>query len=414
MPTSAAPTRSRAAANYNVAGGVGTFNLPSANVSRSTRLDGVSQADVDIRFRVATNKVLSGANLFIYAVARRNGNNEYRPRLILNANGTVSVDASVLVNGTESSLGSAVVVPGLNQVADGFIWLRAEVSGTGPTTIRVKAWADGQSEPAGWQFMATNSVAALQGPGSLALRSYLASGGSNAPVTLSFDDYSVDPVTAPPPTTNFAADAFARSVANGWGIADIGGAYTLEGGPVANYNVAGGVGTFNLPSANVSRSTRLDGVSQADVDIRFRVASNKVLSGANLFIYAVARRNANNEYRPRLILNSNGTVSVGGSVLANGTESSLGSAVVVPGLNQVADGFIWLRAEVSGTGPTTIRVKAWADGQSEPAGWQFMATNSVAALQGPGSLALRSYLASGGSNAPVTLSFDDYSVGAAP
>ena len=37
-----------------------------------------------------------GQDLFVYAVARRNGNSEYRPRLILNANGTVSVSASVL------------------------------------------------------------------------------------------------------------------------------------------------------------------------------------------------------------------------------------------------------------------------------------------------------------------------------
>jgi CSLREA domain-containing protein len=226
-------------------------------------------------------------------------------------------------------------------------------------------------------------------------------------------DTASETITVDPPSaTEFAADTFVRTVANGWGTADIGGAYTLEGGPAANYNVAGGVGTFTLPNANASRSARLDGVSQADVDILFRVAANKVLAGANLFVYAVARRSGNSEYRPRLILNSNGTVSVNASVLVNGSESSLGSAVLVPGLNQVADGFIWVRAEVVGSSPTTIRVKAWADGQPEPVGWHFTATNSVAAVQGPGSLALRSYLATGGSNAPITLSFDDYAVSA--
>jgi PKD repeat protein len=228
-------------------------------------------------------------------------------------------------------------------------------------------------------------------------------------------DTTTQTITVDPPSaTEFAADAFARSVSNGWGNADVGGAYTLESGAAANYNVSGGVGTITLPSANASRSVRLDGVSQADVDIRFRVASNKVLSGANLFVYAIARRNTNNEYRPRLILNANGSVSVSASVLANGSESALGSAVVVAGLTQAADSFIWLRAQITGSSPTTIRVKAWADGQAEPAGWQFSATNSLAALQGAGSLALRSYLATGGSNAPVTLSFDDYSVGNAP
>ena len=51
---------------------------------------------------------ISGANLFVYAVARRNGNNEYRPRLILNANGTVSVNASVLANGADPSITTTV------------------------------------------------------------------------------------------------------------------------------------------------------------------------------------------------------------------------------------------------------------------------------------------------------------------
>ena len=196
------------------------------------------------------------------------------------------------------------------------------------------------------------------------------------------------------------------------GAPPISAASTRIEGLAANFNVAGGVGTFSLPSANASRAALLDGVSQADVDIRFRVASNKVLSGANLFVYAVARRNGNSEYRPRPHpqLQRHG---VGRRQRARQRHRELlGSAVVVPGLTQVANGFIWLRAEVSGSSPTTIRVKAWADGQSEPAGWQFTATNSLAAVQGRGSLALRSYLATGGSNAPVTLSFDDYSVGA--
>jgi CSLREA domain-containing protein len=207
-----------------------------------------------------------------------------------------------------------------------------------------------------------------------------------------------------------AADAFSRTVSGGWGTADIGGAYTTSQGPTADYSVSGGTGNIVMPSANTSRSALLNNTSQRDVDVRFRVRTDKVPTGGNSFIYAVARRNGTNEYRPRMILNANGTVSVNASVVINGTESALGTAVVVSGLTQSANSFIWLRAQVTGASPTTVRVKAWADGQAEPSGWQFSVTNNAAAVQTAGSLGLRTYVNSSINNAPITFSFDDYSV----
>jgi hypothetical protein len=76
-------------------------------------------------------------------------------------------------------------------VAGGYIWIRAQVVGTNPTTINVKAWADGTTQPATWQFTATDSNAALQAPGSVGMRVYVSSSSSTPPVTFSFDDYSV-------------------------------------------------------------------------------------------------------------------------------------------------------------------------------------------------------------------------------
>jgi hypothetical protein len=167
------------------------MTVNQAGKSRAARLDGINKRDINIRFRVATDKVLAGGNLFVYAFGRRSGTSEYRPRIILNGNGTISAGASVVVNGAESALGSSVVVPGLTQSANSFLWVRAEITGASPTTIRVKVWADGQSEPADWNYSVTNSQSGLQGPGSVGLRTYLGSGGSNAPLTISFDDYTV-------------------------------------------------------------------------------------------------------------------------------------------------------------------------------------------------------------------------------
>ncbi len=398
-------TTSGTAANYSVANGAGSMIMPSAGSSRSALLGEVTQLNVDLRFRVAVDKPAAGAAYFIYAVVRRNTNNEYRPRIILNGNGTVSVGASRLLNGSEATLGPAVVVPGLTQAAGQFIWLRAEVTGTDPTTIRVKAWADGSAEPAGWQFTASNNSAALQGAGSIGIRAHIAPGVTTAPVQLTFDEMMVSTIAA---STSFAADGFGRTATGGWGHADIGGQYTTSG-TAANYSVANGAGSMIMPSAGSSRSALLGEVTQLNVDLRFRVAVDKPAAGAAYFIYAVVRRNTNNEYRPRIILNGNGTVSVGASRLLNGSEATLGPAVVVPGLTQAAGQFIWLRAEVTGTDPTTIRVKAWADGSAEPAGWQFTASNNSAALQGAGSIGIRAHIAPGVTTAPVQLTFDDLS-----
>jgi hypothetical protein len=127
----------------------------------------------------------------VYGIVRRNGNHAYRPKIILAPNGTIAVHCGVVVNNSESSVAPAVTVPGLTQAVNSYVWVRAQVTGSSPTTIRVKAWADGQAEPGNWQFTATNSTSVVQGPGGVGLRLYMSGGTSNAPVTFGFDDFRV-------------------------------------------------------------------------------------------------------------------------------------------------------------------------------------------------------------------------------
>ncbi len=409
-------TTQGSANDYSVSSGVASIRLPSTGVSRSALLAGTSERDVDILFRVKADKVAAGGSYFIYAVARRNGQNEYRPRLIMNGNGSVSVGASALRSNAESSLGPAVVVPGLSQAAGSFIWLRTDVSGANPTTIRVKAWADGQPEPGAWQFSATDSTAALQSAGSVGLRIYVNNSVSNTPIDLSFDDYIVGgppPPPPPPPAATYATDQFERVASNGWGSADTGGPYSLQGSP-ADFSVTGGTGQISVPSAGANRAAFLNGISRRDVDVTFSVRSDQLATGGAYYVYLLARHNGGNSYRPKIILNTNGTVAVHAGVVINNTESSLGPAVVVPGLVHTQNAFIWVRAQVSGADATTISVKAWADGQAEPAGWQFTATDSTAGVQVAGGVGLRVYLAGGVSNSPVLFQFDDYLVTETP
>ena len=561
--------------DYSVSGDAGVMVLPGRFANRAALLDQVVARDVDVTFRVRTNKVAAGSQYFVYSIVRRNGTNAYRPKLILYPNGAVAVHSGVLLNNSETSIAPSVVVPGLSHTAGAYLWMRAEVTGSGPTTVRIKAWADGQPEPGSWQFTATNSASAVQAAGSFGLRAYI-DNVSNAPVTFSFDDYLVKtpgvppPPPAPvadftfsqsagtlqlaftdtstgsptswnwdfgdgtgstqrnpsktysgagdysvsltatnlsgsdittqtvtvqeppppptadftfsqqagtlqvtftdtstgspeswswdfgdgtssvqrhptklyaapgdysvmltatnvggststtqavsvtaPPVTTYASDAFDRIVNNGWGSAAIGGTYTLEGA-TANFSVSGGVGSMTLPNGGANRAVLLNGVSAQDVDVRFRVRTDKLAAGGSHYVYAVVRRNGNNAYRPKIILLPNGTVAVHCGVLINNSESSVAPSVTVPGLAHTANEFIWVRTQVTGAGPTTIRVKAWADGQPEPAAWHFTATNSQTAVQGAGSVGLRLYMSGGTSNAPVVFGFDDYLVTAVP
>ena len=118
----------------------------------------------------------------MYAVVRRNGNNEYRVKLRFAANGNVFVSASTVVNNVETPIGSEALVPGLTHTANAIIRFRAQVSGSSPTTLRVRAWADGTTEPTTWHYTQTNSNAALQSAGLLGLRTYISSSITNSPL----------------------------------------------------------------------------------------------------------------------------------------------------------------------------------------------------------------------------------------
>ncbi len=220
---------------------------------------------------------------------------------------------------------------------------------------------------------------------------------------------TVQAAPPPPPPNTVVSDAFARTVNGGWGSADTGGKYTVQG-TAADYGVASGKGTMTVTSAGDTRYALLNTPTARDIDIVFRVAVDKVASGGNYIVYAVARRNSTNEYRPRIQFLSNGSVAVGASVVINNTETILGAWATVSGLTQSANGYIWVHAQVSGTSPTTIKVRAWADGTTEPGTWQYTATDSTAAVQAAGSLGLRLWVAKAATTAPITFSFDDYSV----
>ena len=315
-------------------------------------------------------------------------------------------------------IGSAVAVPSVN-FRTGFT-LRGQLTGTNPTTIRVKAWTG--SEPAAWQYTATDS-AGPQVAGRAGLRSYASSSttqraahadgrqlrgerrprpsaSSAATATASSASPASPASTPPPPPATATASAaatgrsdrhFTRTLAGGWGTCgrrrrlgarSRGAATSRSTAPPAasgSRQVAPNRAIFLRRPASTGTSRRAS-------------RSTRLPTGGSAWLYHELRRSTSNANSYRLLARfaSDGTTSVSASRVVNGAEAQIGSPVAVPSVNY-RTGFT-LRGQLTGTNPTTIRIKAWTG--TEPATWQYTATDS-AGPQVAGRAGLRSYTSSG-------------------
>ena len=218
-------------------------------------------------------------------------------------------------------------------------------------------------------------------------------------------------VTAPPPPPNvLAADTFSRSVTGGWGTATTGGAWTAAGSS-SLYSVNGSAGLIQLPSGS-GGTTRMPGFTSTDTDLRLSVALDKVPSSGNVYLTIQGRRIATaGAYASKVIVSSAGKVTI--QIVRvdqnGGNEVVVQSSVAVTGITYTAGQKLDIRVLITGTSPTTVQTKVWLDGTTEPAAWQRTATDSTAALQAGGGLAVTGYLSGGVVNTPVTMSVDDLS-----
>jgi CSLREA domain-containing protein len=264
------------------------------------------------------------------------------------------------------------------------------------------------------QYLTATARDAAGNTSEFALNIIVSGGGSTPTPTPTSQPSTPTPTpTGQPPTstpsgnTTYASDSFTRTITNGWGSADTGGSYTLTG-TASNFNVNGSEGMMVVTTAGGARVARLQNTSVQDLGFLFRVKTDKLAAGSNQSAFFIARGvTTNTEYRAQLRISTSGTMYIRAAQVVSGTQTLLGTEVAVPGVTHTANSYIWVRGEVVGTNPTTIRLKAWADGQAEPASWQYTVTDSTSSLQTGGAVGLRAFLPSGVTNAPVVFTFDD-------
>ncbi len=635
------------ATDYKLNGSQGTLRLGTAGTTRSATLQSLSQRNVELLARVKTDKTAAGGNIATYFVGRQVAPGlEYRARLRFGTDGSLNVVATKVVGGVETGVGSEVKLLGVTHAANQFYWIKTDVSGYSPTQIRIKVWKDGTTEPASWAYTGTDNTASLQTYGTFGLQGYLASGSTNAPVTVTVDDFSATALTPPPPpapvanftssqvtntlnvnftdtstfaptswawtfgdggtsatqnpahtyatsgtysvkltatnaggsssktisvvvaplppapvanfswaqqantdavaftdtttgiatgwswdfgdgslasnaqspthiyattgtysvkltasgpggsssktvsvtvasspaptaaftfaqtpntfdvvftdtSTNatswswdfgdgspastvenpthtyaaggtysvtltatnasgnnavtqsvpvasppYALDSFGRTVAGGWGAATFGGTWSLAGA-ASDFNVNGSQGTIQVATAGATRGAYL-GTSAGNVDLTFKVSTNKVAAGSHEYVYAVARRQSNLvEYAAKVRLATTGGVYVAISRF-NSSETVVAAEQVVAGLTNTANEVFDVRFTVTGSAPTTLKVKVWADGTAEPAAYNLTTTDSDPSVQGAGGVGVRAYIGGASTNAPVLFSIDDF------
>ncbi|HEY3722970.1 MAG TPA: PKD domain-containing protein [Acidimicrobiia bacterium] len=265
---------------------------------------------------------------------------------------------------------------------------------------------DGTIASAAWDFGDTTG-----GTGLTTSHTYGAAGSYNVTLTVTDSDGATNTTVQPIViTSQYAADAFERTVVNGLGTADLGGPWTLSGA-ATSFAVNSGTGRIT-GVVNGNRSAYLTGVQQTDFDTKADLALDTAATGGGVYTSLINRRVSNgNDYRLKLRYTAGGGVTAFLTRTVGGTETVL-SSTNVAGVTVVPGDVLKVRFQALGTSPTTLKAKVWRQGNAEPASWLLTTTDSTAALASPGDLGELVFTSSSWTGAVPTISLDNLVSGA--
>jgi hypothetical protein len=183
-------TQNLGVSNIALDNGTAKFTTTTPGQTLQATLNGAPSTSTDQTFSFSTAATPVGARVYVSAIGRIVGTDDYRARWLIGTNGAVQA---------QLSRGGTVIVwqdlPGFTITPGTKYNVRLQVFGTGTTTIRSKIWAQGAQEPAAWQLSTPDTTPALQAAGHTGIATYAASAVSNLPFSVFFDDYRAAGVT---------------------------------------------------------------------------------------------------------------------------------------------------------------------------------------------------------------------------
>lgn len=265
--------------------------------------------------------------------------------------------------------------------------------------------SDGASLTYSWDW----GDGSADGSGATASHTYASAG--NYVITLTATDSlgSSDQATATVTigaATYVARDTFERSVASGWGTAEVGGAWS----GTTDFSVGEGTGKVSVGRTQ-TRTTLLPATSANNVDARMSVSTHIVADGGGTHLNILTRKTVDGDYRLKLRIGATGVVNVGIAKVV-GTAETLLANQAMAGFTYTAGAVLETRMEVvsSTATTTTLRVKVWTAGQAEPAAWLMTTTDSQAQLQKAGQVGISAYVTGTNTNGPVLVRVDNVAV----
>jgi PKD repeat protein len=177
-------TQTSGTANVAIDAGRAKLTSQAAGQTRSATLNATTSASTDLTFGFALPALPTGARMYVSALGRVVGSDDYRARWVIAPGG--GVQAQLARGGTVLA---SLDLPGFTLAANTVYTVRVQVDGTGTTALRSKIWPAGTAEPSAWQLSTTDTTAALQSAGFTGFTTYAGTGFTGLPFVVLVDDF---------------------------------------------------------------------------------------------------------------------------------------------------------------------------------------------------------------------------------
>jgi hypothetical protein len=204
-----------------------------------------------------------------------------------------------------------------------------------------------------------------------------------------------------------AKDAFTRTTSNGWGTADRGGAWTLNG-TAANFATNGSAAQLTMSTANATNYAYQGGQTYAshDVAVTFTFPFSNVTGAAVTASIILGWVSTTDYFVARLSISAAEVMTLDVEHRTDGT--TIAFPVTISSFVYTGQA-IRMRAQLAGQ---TIRARVWPAASAEPLTWDVDESYAYDTLldRAKGSAGFRVSTAVGQTNVPFTVTVDDWEV----